>query len=52
MNDDSLRVDGNAAAGVLSELFATDLTAARAKRPATPSEEETLKLFTDEIGIE
>jgi hypothetical protein len=31
MDDDSLRVDGNAAAGVLSELFAPDLTAARAK---------------------
>ena len=31
MDDDSLRVDGNAAAGVLSELFATDMTAARAK---------------------
>jgi len=31
MNDDPLRVDGNAAAGVLSELFIPDLTAARAK---------------------
>ena len=31
MCDDALRVDGNAAAGVLSELFVTDLTAARAK---------------------
>ena len=28
---DSLRVDGNAAAGMLSELFARDLTAGRAK---------------------
>lgn len=28
---DSQRVDGNAAAGVLSELFVPDLTAARAK---------------------
>ena len=31
MDDDSLRVDGNAAAGVFSELFAPDLTSARAK---------------------
>ncbi len=31
MNDDALRVDGNAAAGILSELFVHDLTAARAK---------------------
>jgi hypothetical protein len=31
MNDDTLRVDGNAAAGILSELFIPDLTAARAK---------------------
>ena len=31
MNDDTLRVDGNAAAGILSELFVPDLTAARAK---------------------
>jgi len=29
--DDSRRVDGNAAAGVLSELFVPDLTAARAR---------------------
>ncbi|HXL86306.1 MAG TPA: DUF6510 family protein [Gemmatimonadaceae bacterium] len=28
---DALRVDGNAAAGVLSELFVPDLTSARAK---------------------
>ena len=28
---DALRVDGNAAAGILSELFVPDLTAARAK---------------------
>ncbi len=28
---DALRVDGNAAAGILSELFVSDLTAARAK---------------------
>lgn len=28
---DTLRVDGNAAAGILSELFVPDLTAARAK---------------------
>ncbi len=28
---DSQRVDGNAAAGILSELFVSDLTAARAK---------------------
>jgi hypothetical protein len=28
---DSLRVDGNAAAGMLSEVFALDLTAGRAK---------------------
>jgi len=28
---DAQRVDGNAAAGILSELFAPDLTAARAK---------------------
>jgi hypothetical protein len=28
---DSLRLDGNAAAGVLSEMFATELTAGRAK---------------------
>ena len=28
---DSLRVDGNAAAGMLSEIFAVDLTAGRAK---------------------
>ena len=31
MEDDALRVDGNAAAGILSELFVPDLTAARAK---------------------
>jgi hypothetical protein len=31
MSDDALRVDGNAAAGILSELFVPDLTAARAK---------------------
>lgn len=31
MNEDALRVDGNAAAGILSELFVPDLTAARAK---------------------
>lgn len=31
MNDDPVRVDGNAAAGILSELFAPDVTAARAK---------------------
>jgi hypothetical protein len=31
MEDDALRVDGNAAAGVLSELFVPDLTAAQAK---------------------
>jgi hypothetical protein len=31
MKDDALRVDGNAAAGILSELFVPDLTAARAK---------------------
>lgn len=29
--DDARRVDGNAAAGVLSELFVPDLTAARAR---------------------
>ena len=28
---DALRVDGNAAAGILSELFVPDLTSARAK---------------------
>jgi hypothetical protein len=28
---DALRVDGNAAAGILSELFVQDLTSARAK---------------------
>lgn len=28
---DALRVDGNAAAGILSELFVQDLTAAKAK---------------------
>ena len=28
---DALRVDGNAAAGILSELFVSDLTSARAK---------------------
>jgi Family of unknown function (DUF6510) len=28
---DAIRVDGNAAAGILSELFVPDLTAARAK---------------------
>src|SRR5436309_5987589 len=28
---DSMRVDGNAAAGMLSEIFAPDLTAGRAK---------------------
>jgi hypothetical protein len=28
---DALRVDGNAAAGIMSELFVPDLTAARAK---------------------
>ena len=28
---DALRVDGNAAAGILSEIFVPDLTAARAK---------------------
>jgi hypothetical protein len=28
---DALRVDGNAAAGILSEVFVADLTAARAK---------------------
>ena len=28
---DALRVDGNAAAGILSEVFVPDLTAARAK---------------------
>jgi hypothetical protein len=28
---DALRVDGNAAAGILSDLFVPDLTAARAK---------------------
>src|SRR3954468_7566830 len=28
---DALRMDGNAAAGILSELFVPDLTAARAK---------------------
>ena len=28
---DALRVDGNAAAGILSELFVPDLTAARAR---------------------
>ena len=31
MNDDTVRVDGNAAAGILSEVFVPDLTAARAK---------------------
>lgn len=31
MSNDALRVDGNAAAGILSELFVPDLTAARAK---------------------
>jgi hypothetical protein len=31
MEDDALRVDGNAAAGILSELFVPDLTAAQAK---------------------
>lgn len=31
MKDDALRVDGNAAAGILSELFVPDLTTARAK---------------------
>ncbi|HLE55647.1 MAG TPA: DUF6510 family protein [Rhodothermia bacterium] len=30
-SDDPLRVDGNAAAGILSELFVPDLTAAHAK---------------------
>ena len=31
MSNDSLRVDGNAAAGILSEVFVPDLTAARAR---------------------
>ena len=31
MSDEAIRVDGNAAAGILSELFVPDLTAARAK---------------------
>jgi hypothetical protein len=31
MNDDTVRIDGNAAAGILSELFVADVTAARAK---------------------
>jgi hypothetical protein len=31
MNDDPVRIDGNAAAGIFSELFVPDLTAARAK---------------------
>ena len=30
MNSDMLRLDGNAAAGMLSEIFVPDLTAARA----------------------
>jgi hypothetical protein len=30
-SSDSMHVDGNAAAGVLSEVFASDLTVARAK---------------------
>lgn len=31
MKEDALRVDGNAAAGIFSELFVPDLTGARAK---------------------
>jgi hypothetical protein len=48
---DEFRLDGNAAAGMLSEVFVPDLTAAARRAPgAAPSAPSALHLYSHEMG--